>query len=300
MAQKTDLDFSYSSIDKLFRLSMGETGDFSGARYKGNFKLSLAEAQRAKHLFVADQLNIGKGSRILDMGCGWGPFLNFAVKERGAEAVGITLSEAQAFSCKKNGFNVHIKDCRCITPEDFGNFDAVVSIGAFEHFCSPEAYKKEEQETIYSTFFENVAQLLPKGGRFYLQTMVFNKKVEPEDLDVSASKDSDAFILGLMGKQFPGSWLPYKKELLEKTASPYFREVYSSSGREDYIETIRQWRKNFRRFGVKKYLLYASLLPKFLFDKEFKHRVAIFKVNPNKVCFERKLMEHYRIVFEKV
>jgi len=53
MADKTDLDFTYSTIDEIFRLSMGETGDFSGARYNGDFTLTLEEAQRAKHCFIA-------------------------------------------------------------------------------------------------------------------------------------------------------------------------------------------------------------------------------------------------------
>jgi len=69
---------------------------------------------------------------------------------------------------------------------------------------------------------------------------------------------------------------------------------------EDYIETIGQWRKKFRKFGLKKYLLYASLIPKYLTDKEFRHQVAVFKVSPNRVCFEKEIMDHYRLVFEKV
>ena len=62
MADKKDLDFTYSTIDEIFRLSMGETGDYSGAKYDGDFSMSLEEAQKAKHKFIADSLNIKKGS----------------------------------------------------------------------------------------------------------------------------------------------------------------------------------------------------------------------------------------------
>ena len=53
-------------------------------------------------------------------------------------------------------------------------------------------------------------------------------------------------------------------------------------------------------FNFKKYLLYASLIPKFVVDKEFRHQVAVFKISPNKICFENETMDHFRLVFEKI
>ncbi|HEY0731959.1 MAG TPA: class I SAM-dependent methyltransferase, partial [Chitinophagaceae bacterium] len=156
MATKEDIDFTYTTMDKIFRLSMGEMADFSGAKYDGNFSLSLEEAQAAKHQFMAEQLRIGKGSRVLDMGCGWGPFLNY-ITGKGAVAVGLTLSDGQYKACKSKGFDVHIKDVRTVTPGDYGLFDAIVSVGAFEHFCSFEEYKEGRQEEIYRRFFETVS-----------------------------------------------------------------------------------------------------------------------------------------------
>ena len=48
MADKQDLDFTYTVIDKIFRKGIGEMGDFSGARYNGDFSMTLEQAQRAK------------------------------------------------------------------------------------------------------------------------------------------------------------------------------------------------------------------------------------------------------------
>jgi cyclopropane-fatty-acyl-phospholipid synthase len=59
MADRQDLDFTYSLTDRIFRLSMGELADFSGAKYDGLFSLSLEEAQRRKHEYVGEQLGIG-------------------------------------------------------------------------------------------------------------------------------------------------------------------------------------------------------------------------------------------------
>ncbi len=301
MAEKKDLDFTYTTIDKLFRLSMGESADYSGAKYDGDFSMSLEAAQKRKHSFIADSLNIKKGSRVLDMACGWGPFIHFINTERGAISTGLTLSEGQAEACQKNGMNVIVKDCRTIKPEDFGSFDAITCIGGLEHFCSIEQWKAGNQEQIYKDFFQTLYNLLPLGGRFYMQTMTFGKNmIDFQDIDVNAKKGSAAYVMALMIKEFPGSWLPYGPEMVIRNAEPHFKLISKSSGRLDYIQTIAQWRKKFRAFSFKKYWLYLSLVPKYITDTEFRHQVAVFKISPNKVCFEQEIMEHYRLVFEKV
>jgi len=299
MADKKDIDFTYTVIDKIFRLGIGEMGDFSGARYNGDFSLTLEEAQKAKHQFMCDQLNIGKGTRVLDMGCGWGPFLRY-ISEKGANGIGLTLSDGQYEACRKNGLDVHIKDVRTVTPGDFGTFDAIVSVGAFEHFCSLEEFMEGKQEKIYRDFFETVYHLLPVGGRFYLQTMTFGKNmVDVKDMDLKADKDSNVYITALVAKYFPGSWLPYGSEMIVRNAEPFFKLVNISSGRLDYIETTNQWRKRIWKFSVKKYLLFLRLLPEVFFNKEFRLKLEVLRSAANKKCFEREIMDHFRIVFER-
>lgn len=301
MANQKDLNFTYTTIDKIFRLSMGKTGDYSGAKYDGDFSLSLEEAQRAKHKFIADSLNIQQGSKVLDMACGWGPFLEYITKERGAEGIGLTLSEGQAKACQSNGFDVRVQDCRYVKPEDYGQFDAITCIGGLEHFCSIEEYKAGKQEQVYKDFFHTIYNLLPKGGRFYMQTMTFGPNmIDFDEMDINAEKGSPEHVMALMVKEFPGSWLPYGPEMVIRNAKPDFQLISQSQGHTDYIETIGQWRKRFRKFNLKKYLLFLALIPKYLTDKEFRHMIEIFKISPNRVCFEKGIMEHYRLVFEKV
>src|SRR6476469_9848373 len=91
MAERADLEFTYSLIDRIFRLSLGELADFSGAKYDGDFSLTLEEAQRRKHDYVAEQIGVGPGTRMLDLGCGWGPLLA-DIRRRGGTGVGVTLS----------------------------------------------------------------------------------------------------------------------------------------------------------------------------------------------------------------
>jgi cyclopropane-fatty-acyl-phospholipid synthase len=186
-----------------------------------------------------------------------------------------------------------------VTADTFGPFDAVASLGAFEHFCSPDDYRAGRQDEIYGDLFSNVAGLLPEGGRFYLQTMVFGPKmIEPEEASIDAPRDSDAWYLALMQHQFPGSFLPFGSEQITRNAEPHFRLVERSSGRLDYIETIKQWRKRFAAPSFRKTLMKARLVPRYLTSREF--RLAFTSgVSANSVCFERELLEHYRLVFEK-
>jgi cyclopropane-fatty-acyl-phospholipid synthase len=299
VAGRADLEFTYSLIDRIFRLSLGELADFSGAKYDGDFSLTLEQAQRRKHEFIAEQIGIGPGRRLLDLGCGWGPLLAFA-RERGAEGVGVTLSSAQAEACRRHGLDVHVRDMREVTRADFGGFDAVASLGAFEHVASVEDYEAGRQDAVYAAFFANAATLLEPGSRFYLQTMVFGRNmIDPATASLDAPRGSDAWVLALLRKQFPGSFLPFGYAQVERNAAPHFRLLSESSGRLDYIETIKQWRARFGERSWRKTLLKARLVPRWLTSPDF--RLAFTSgVSANGICFERELLDHHRLVFERV
>ena len=189
MADREDLEFTYSLIDRIFRLSLGELADFSGAKYDGDFSLSLEEAQRRKHAYVAEQIGIGPGRRVLDLGCGWGPLLDF-IRSRGGSGVGVTLSSAQAAACRRHGLDVHLARRAGGDPRHASvRFDAVASLGAFEHFCSPEDHRAGRQEDLYRGLFARVAERAAAAtGRFYLQTMVFGRNMIPADRSTSTRR----------------------------------------------------------------------------------------------------------------
>jgi cyclopropane-fatty-acyl-phospholipid synthase len=300
MADRKDIDFSYSLTDRVIRLALGEMADFSGAKYDGDLSLTLEQAQRRKHDYIAEQIGISSGRRVLDLGSGWGGLLNY-IRQKGATGLGVTFSEAQQVACRRHGLDVHLHDARTVTRDTYGPFDAVASLGAFEHFCSREDYDAGRQDDVYRQLFENVAGLLPDKGRFYLQTMVFGRKMIPiEQVDRHAPRESDAWYLAMMQAAFPGSFLPFGQEQVIRCAEPHFRLVSSVSGRVDYIKTISEWDKRTEVWNPRMALLKLRLIPRWLTDPNFRFAFTTSGASSNSECFKRELMDHYRLVFEKV
>jgi len=305
MAEQEHLDAHYTRMDKIFRLSLGEKGAYSCARFDGDYTMSTQDAQIRKYQFIIDGCKIKKGTKVLDIGCGWGNFIDY-LNQQGAVTTGVVLAKGQADACVKNGLNVKHMDSKEITPETFGMFDVVAAMGSPEHLCSIEEYKAGLQDKIYETYFKQIADLLPIGGRFYCQAMVFGPNmVKFEDIpfdktDLRKKEFTDEELMDIICRVFPGSWLPYGKEGLIDPAKEHFKVISVDSGRLDYIETIHRWTAAFKKFGFRKYLLFASFIPTYLFSKSFREWMRRFRIQANLHVFTREIFEHYRIVFEKI
>jgi len=298
MATRAQIEATYNDLDELFRSTFGEHGDFSGAMYNGDFSLSLEQAQAAKRDFIVEQLRIGPGSRVLDIGCGWGPVLK-EVERRGGHGVGLTLSSRQAEACRRHGLDVHLLDWKEVTPATFGRFDAVVSVGSFEHYCSKEEYLAGEQGAIYRRFFRLCSDLLPPGGRMYLQTMLWGRNAPACDrVSLKAPKDSAEYLVAMVSRFYPGSWLPESVDQLVACAGPEWVFLSFNNGRLDYIQTLDHW-QGFWDFRGRKIWSALKLAPKFVLDGEFRDRIRSAFRGCHRECFVREIMDHQRMVLEK-
>lgn len=311
MATRAEIEEHYDTVGAMHSLRMedvqGGYPDYSCAFFDGDFSKTYSQAQLDKHTWIFNGLGLGQnlsGKRVLDIGCGWGPILN-AVRKRGGEAVGLTLSSGQVEHCREHGLDARLRDYKDLSAGELGMFDGIVSIGAFEHFCSVEELLAGKQEGVYRHFFKTCADQLPSGGRLYLQTMTWGKQVpDHRKLSLDAPPDSMEAILARILYLFPGSWLPNGLKQLVDCASEHFDFISSNNGRLDYLQTFKEWNASTRN------LWKPYILPRLLW-----HGIPlVFHVLTNRnswiqfqsirrgdmdSCFAREIMSHERIFFVK-
>lgn len=311
MANRDEIEAHYDTLGALHSLRMetvqGQYPDYTCAFYDGNYKKSYAQAQTDKYNWIFTNLKLGsdlKGKKVLDIGCGWGPILN-AVRERGGTAVGLTLSPNQVAQCTKNGLDARLKDYKKLTPNELNGLDAIISIGAFEHFCSVEEKLAGKQEEVYKEFFKICAKRLPKCGHLFLQTMTWgNESPDPKKSTLDAPRDSAEAILARMEYLYPGSWLPDGLEQIVKCAKPYFDFEMHNNGRQDYLATLRAWTASTRN------LLRLSAIPRalrraiplfwhVLTNRNARIQCMSIWYGDQTSCFAREIMSHERMFFVK-
>ena len=217
----------YDFGNDLFTLMLDTTLCYSCGYWKGLATTpdNLQLAQEAKLDLACRKLGLEPGMRVLDIGCGWGSFAAYAAHHYGVEVVGITISAEQAALAREycSGLPVEIllKDYR---DEDFrrevGTFDAIVSIGMFEHV----GHKN------YATYFTHAARLLRPGGRFVLHTIGSNQS------DISADPWVNRYI-------FPNGVLPSASQLIRASEDHLIMEDWHNFG-ADSDPTLMAWRAN--------------------------------------------------------
>ena len=311
MATRKEIEKHYDTVGALHELRMesvqGDYPDYTCAFYDGDFSKAYSQAQRDKHAWIFNGLGFGQnlsGKRILDIGCGWGPILN-AVRECGGKAIGLTLSPGQLAHCRKHGLDARLKDYKNLASGELGIFDGIVSLGAFEHFCSVEEQLAGKQEAVYRHFFKICADRLPPGGRLYLQTMTWGKQIpDHRKFSLNAPTDSMEAILARMEYLFPGSWLPNGLKQIVDCASGYFDFLSSNNGRLDYLQTLREWSastRNLWKLNVLPRSLLRGLPLAFhiLTNQAARIQWQSIRRGDQTSCFAREIMSHERIFFQK-
>ena len=295
MATLAEIAQSYDPIDRIHQAAFGEHADVSCAFYEGDFTLTLEEAQRRKHDLILDGLD--SGDTLLDIGCGWGPVLN-AAREKGIEAIGLTLSPAQAARCRAKGLDARLCDWKELDAESSGPFHRVSSVGAFEHFVSPQEMVEGRQEAIYRSFFRLCASLLPEGASLFLQTMTWGDRVpSPSELDVGAAKLSDRWVMGHLAYLYPGSWLPVGLDQIQRCAAPEFDLTFASNGRLDYIQTMYEWGRALDVLGWRKWWIMAPQFAGAIVDRDKWRHLTALRYGCSRLCFERGIFSHFRMIF---
>src|SRR5580698_8661277 len=143
---------------------------YSSARFERPDQ-PLKEAQRNKYASLARQIGLGPDNHVLEIGCGWGGFAEFAAREVGARVTGITISPAQYEFARKRLFDQGLADKADIRLIDYrdvqGSFDRVASIEMFE--AVGEAY--------WPAYFGKLRDVLSPGGRAGLQIITIRDEL---------------------------------------------------------------------------------------------------------------------------
>jgi cyclopropane-fatty-acyl-phospholipid synthase len=194
----------------------------------------LETAQLAKLDYHITEARAKGSERVLDIGCGWGPTLNRLVTTHGVRhAVGLTLSKEQAAHVRARawpGVDVQIASWAEHVPT--APYDAIVSIGAFEHFARREQSPADKLRG-YRTFFRRCHDWLKPGGFMSLQTISYEN---------SRSEDFSEFFAKEI---FPESDLPRLSDIAIATET-LFEVARLRNDREHYARTASEWRKRLR------------------------------------------------------
>jgi cyclopropane-fatty-acyl-phospholipid synthase len=243
---KKNIAAHYDLSNDFYQLWLDETMTYSSALFDGNHALTLEFAQAAKYERILQILNPQPGETILEIGCGWGGFAEHAVKTRGVNIHGITLSTEQLSFAKARierlGFaknaTFELIDYRDVTAQ----YDHIVSIEMFEAVG----------ERYWPTYFQAVHDRLRPNGRAVIQAITIDEEAFPR---YRATSD---FIREFI---FPGGMLaPVSRFIHDAKQAGLSADTPHLFGL-DYAETLRRW--------LERVNLQADKMSKAKFDEKF-------------------------------
>lgn len=218
----------YDVGNDFYALVLGPTMTYSCAVWDDKAE-TLEDAQTAKVDLVCRKLGLRAGTRVLDVGCGWGTFVIHAAREYGAHAVGVTLSQAQADLARKRVAEAGLSDLVEIRVQDYrevsdGPYDAISSIGMAEHVG----------ESMLPIYARKLYDLLRPEGR--LLNHAISRKV-----GVGAHTGGNTFINRYV---FPDGELEPAGVMVNAIEQAGFEIRDVEALREHYALTLRAWVAN--------------------------------------------------------
>ncbi|MFJ7244403.1 class I SAM-dependent methyltransferase [Kitasatospora sp. NPDC098652] len=234
---RTNIHRHYDLSNDLFALFLDPTLSYSSAIFptaaNGAPLASwdtFAAAQHHKIDRLLDLAGVGAGSRVLEIGTGWGE-LAIRAAARGAMVVSLTLSEEQQALARRRIADAGLADRVEVRLCDYravqGEFDAVVSVEMIEAVGRP----------FWPVYFSTIDRVLAPGGRVALQAITM-----PHER-MLASSGTYTWILKYI---FPGGQIPSTEAVRQATARHTgLRVAACDSFGPHYAETLRLWRERF-------------------------------------------------------
>jgi cyclopropane-fatty-acyl-phospholipid synthase len=225
---RKSIEYHYDLDDDFYSLFLDEDMVYSCGYYRDE-KDSLCNAQTQKIDHILKKLQINKGERLLDIGCGWGALITRAARKYGALATGITLSKNQFEFTRRKIDDLHLgAQCEVFLCDyrDLNGvscYDKIASVGMFEHVGLDNLHG----------YFEAVNRLLKDDG-LVLNHGITTSDVESRWMALGAGEFIDRYV-------FPYGELPHVSLALKEMAGAGLEVLDVESLRRHYALTCEAW-----------------------------------------------------------
>ena len=271
---KKNISYHYDLGNDFYKLWLDDTMTYSSAIFETGQE-STEKAQLAKYGSLIDQMGAKKGDHILEIGCGWGGFAEFAAKERGLKVTGLTISKEQLKYAEKRISDAGLTDMVNFKLQDYrderGKYDGIASIEMFEAVG----------EKYWPAYFQCVKNCLYPGKQATLQIITIQEarwEIYRRGVD---------FIQKYI---FPGGMLPSPSTLEQIAEKNKFNFSIKNQMADSYHRTLETWRENFnKKWSEIKSLGYSD---------EFR-RMWNFYLSYCSGGFKAKTIDVYQIDFSK-
>lgn len=226
---KKNIHAHYDLGNDFYRLWLDDTMTYSSALFSTGQE-SLEKAQEQKYASMVDQMGAVPGDHVLEIGCGWGGFAEYAARVRGLKVTGLTISQAQYDYAVDRIAKAGLSDLVEIKLQDYrderGTYDGIASIEMFEAVG----------EKYWPVYFNTLRERLKPGRHATLQIITV------PDSRWHIYKRGVDFIQKYI---FPGGMLPAPGVLKAEVERAGLRVTGSIEFGESYSQTLRRWHEVF-------------------------------------------------------
>lgn len=226
---KKNISYHYDLGNEFYALWLDDSMTYSSALFRSGQE-TLEAAQRQKYASMVDQMAVQPGDHVLEIGCGWGGFAEYAAAERGLRVTGLTISQAQHDYAVERVARAGLSDRVEIKLQDYrderGIYDGIASIEMFEAVG----------EKYWPTYFNALRERLKPGKNATLQIITV------QDRRFEIYRNSVDFIQKFI---FPGGMLPSPSVLRQEVRRAGLATKSSIEFGESYSQTLRRWHDSF-------------------------------------------------------
>lgn len=227
---KRNIEAHYDLGNAFYEQWLDPSMTYSSALFEGPGD-TLEAAQKRKYAALAESSGMRTGDHVLEIGCGWGGFAEFAAKEVGAKVTGLTISPAQLDFAQRRMFEAGLSERVTLKLQDYrderGSYDRIASIEMFEAVG----------ERWWPAFFGQIRDRLKPGGAAGVQVITI------QDRFFESYRRETDFIQRYV---FPGGMLPSPSALAKAASGAGLGVVGERIFGLDYAETLAAWRVRFR------------------------------------------------------